>query len=74
VRVVERARIVLFAASGQQDEEIAAVMAITPNKVFRWRKRFLPLGVAGSQQDAHCPGPVSWNRKGSPTRPWRMGF
>ena len=29
VRVVERARIVLFAASGQQDKEIAAVMAIT---------------------------------------------
>jgi hypothetical protein len=33
VRVVERARIVLFAASGQQDKEIAAVMAITPKKV-----------------------------------------
>ena len=41
VRVAERARIVLFAASGQQDKEIAARMAITPKKVSRWRKRFL---------------------------------
>src|ERR1039458_10360540 len=56
VRVVERARIVLFAASGQQDKEIAAVMAITPKKVSRWRKRFLALGVAGLQKDAHRPG------------------
>src|SRR5271170_1248484 len=39
VRVAERARIVLFAALGQQDKEIAAVMAITPKKVSRWRKR-----------------------------------
>jgi hypothetical protein len=42
----------LFAASGQQDKEIAAVMAITPKKVSRWRKRYLALGVAGLQKDA----------------------
>src|ERR1039457_3218535 len=56
VRVVERARIVLFAASGQQDKEIASVMAITPKKVSRWRKRFLALGVAGLQKAAPRPG------------------
>jgi hypothetical protein len=56
VRVAERARIVLLAASGQQDLEIAARMAITPKKVSRWRKRFLVLGVAGLQKDAHRPG------------------
>src|SRR5260370_2815263 len=56
VRVAERARIVLFAASGQQDKEIAASMAITPKKVSRWRKRFLALGVAGVQKDAPRPG------------------
>src|SRR5260370_14766536 len=55
VRVAERARIVLFAASGQQDKEIAASMAITPKKVSRWRKRFLALGVAGLQKDAPRP-------------------
>src|ERR1039457_845760 len=56
VRGVERARFVLFAASGQQDKEIASVMAITPKKVSRWRKRFLALGVAGLQKDAPRPG------------------
>src|ERR1039458_2715596 len=56
VRVGERARIVLFAASGQQDNEIAAVMAVTHKKVSRWRKRFLALGVAGLQKDARRPG------------------
>src|SRR5271154_1864379 len=56
VRVAERARIVLFAASGQQDKEIAARMAITPKKVSRWRKRFLALGMAGLEKDAPRPG------------------
>src|ERR1700685_3688494 len=56
VRVAERARIVLLAASGQPDKEIAASMAITPKKVSRWRKRFLALGVAGLQKDAPRPG------------------
>ena len=55
-RVVERARIVLFAASGQQDKEIAARMSMTAKKVSRWRRRFLALGVAGLQKDAPRPG------------------
>jgi transposase len=56
VRVAERARIVLFAACGLQDLEIAARMAITPKKVSRWRKRFLALGLPGLQKDAPRPG------------------
>jgi transposase len=56
VRVVERARIVLWAAAGQQDKEIAARMATTPKKVSRWRKRFLALGVAGLEKEAPRPG------------------
>jgi len=56
VRVVERARIVLWAAAGQQDKEVAARMATTPKKVSRWRKRFLALGVAGLEKDAPRPG------------------
>ena len=39
LRVVERARIVLLAACGQQDKEIAARMVTTPKKVSRWRAR-----------------------------------
>src|SRR5580658_502870 len=56
VRVAERARIVLFAADGLQDLDIAGHMGITPKKVSRWRKRFLALGVPGLQKDAPRPG------------------
>ena len=43
-RVVERARIVLCAAAGQADKDIAHALGITPKKVSRWRRRFLTLG------------------------------
>jgi transposase len=55
-RVVERARIVLLAAAGQQDKQIASAMKITPKKVWRWRSRFLTLGMAGLERDASRPG------------------
>jgi transposase len=55
-RVVERARIVLLAAEGQQDMQIAARMKITPKKVSRWRRRFLPLGMVGLEREAPRPG------------------
>jgi transposase len=55
-RVVERSRIVLMAASGQQDIEIAAKLMITPKKVARWRERFQKQGVAGLLKDAPRPG------------------
>jgi transposase len=55
-RVVERARIVLLAASGQQDKEIAISLGITAKKVARWRRRFLDLGIAGLEKDAPRPG------------------
>jgi hypothetical protein len=54
-RVVERARIVLLAAEGRQDKEIAVSLKITPKKVSRWRKRFLTLGMAGLERDAPRP-------------------
>jgi transposase len=47
VRVAERARIVLFAACGQQDKEIAAVMAITPKKGFPMAQAFSRAGGGG---------------------------
>src|ERR1017187_10934389 len=56
LRVVERSRIVLLAAAGRQDKDIAAVLSMTPKKVSRWRKRFLAVGVAGVLRDAGRPG------------------
>lgn len=55
-RQVERACIVLLAAEGQQDLEIAAELGITNQKAGRWRKRFLELGPAGLEKDAPRPG------------------
>jgi transposase len=55
-RRVERARIVLLAADGKQDLEIAAEIGISNQKAARWRKRFLKLGLAGLEKDAPRPG------------------
>src|SRR2546428_5685308 len=55
LRVVERSRIVLFAAAGRQDKDIAVLLSMTPKKVSRWRKRFLALGVAGVVQEPPPP-------------------
>jgi transposase len=56
IRRVERARVVLLAAAGKQDLEIAAEIGISNQKAARWRKRFLKLGLAGLEKDAPRPG------------------
>jgi transposase len=55
-RLVERSRVVLLAAAGKQDLEIAAEVGISNQKAARWRKRFLKLGLAGLEKDAARPG------------------
>jgi len=55
-RVVERARIVLLAAAGKQDKEIAEELGISVQKSARWRARFLECGIAGLEKDAPRPG------------------
>jgi transposase len=56
VRLVERARIVLLAAAGRQDKEVAAELGITAHKAARWRNRFLDSGMAGLERDAPRAG------------------
>src|SRR5258708_10080508 len=56
VRLAERARIVLLAAEGRQDLDIAETLLITPKKAARWRRRFLAKGLAGLEKDAPRPG------------------
>jgi transposase len=55
-RLVERARIVLRAAEGLENKQIAAQMGIMPEKVARWRNRFLEGGIAALEKDAPRPG------------------
>ncbi len=57
-RVVERASIVLQAAEGKQDREIAAALRIGRHTVARWRARFLERGIPGIEKDASRPGRV----------------
>jgi hypothetical protein len=47
---------VLLAAAGKQDKDVAADLGITAQKVARWSKRFLALGMAGLEKDAPRPG------------------
>jgi transposase len=55
-RLVERARLILLAAAGKQDLEIAAELGITNQKAARWRKRFLNVGLPGLERDAPRAG------------------
>jgi transposase len=55
-RQVERAKVVLLAAEGKSDLEIAASLRISNQKAARWRKRFLKLGLPGLEKDAPRPG------------------
>jgi transposase len=51
-RWVERCHIVLRAAEGETNEQIAVVLGITRQKAARWRARVAEGGRAGLEQDA----------------------
>lgn len=51
-RLAERCRIILLAAEGQTNEQIAGTLVMSRQKVARWRGRFLQAGRAGLENDA----------------------
>jgi transposase len=51
VRQAQRARMILQAAAGKSNQEIAAVLGVKVHTVGRWRKRFAELGIAGIEKD-----------------------
>src|SRR5258708_7038768 len=51
-RLVERSRIVLLAAEGRENKDIAAELGITRATVGRWRHRFADRGIAGIEKDS----------------------
>ena len=55
-RLVTRARIVLAAAQGEENKDIAAELGISRGAVARWRDRFVAAGVAGIKKDARRGG------------------
>lgn len=56
VRLAQRSQIILLAAAGKQDTEIAEQLAISRQKAGRWRRRFLKQALAGLAKDASRPG------------------
>jgi transposase len=51
-RLVLRAKIVLLAAEGKSNQEIAATLCTKETTVGRWRQRFAKLGLPGIEKDA----------------------
>ncbi len=51
-RLVLRGKIVLLAAEGKQNKDIASELAVDRSIVGRWRSRFAQHGVAGIEKDA----------------------
>jgi transposase len=52
VRLMQRAKIVLLAAKGQENKAIAAALGVTRQLVGRWRNRYVAGGLAGIERDA----------------------
>jgi len=55
-RVVLRSRIVLLAAEGLQNKQIATTLNVAPRMAALWRGRFIEGGIEGLLKDAPRPG------------------
>jgi hypothetical protein len=53
--LAQRARVVLLAADGVSNREIAEAMAMTETTVGRWRARFVAEGMVGLIDRRHAP-------------------
>jgi transposase len=52
VRLVERTKVILLAAQGLDNQQIAEALGVTRQKAGRWRARYAQLGLAGIEKDA----------------------
>jgi len=58
MRLVQRAQIILMAADGTENQEIAQKMSVSRPTVQLWRQRFLALRLPGLEKDAPRPGRI----------------
>jgi transposase len=56
VRLMQRAQIILTAAEGQENKDIAEAVGVTRQLVGRWRNRYASHGLAGIGKDAFGRG------------------
>jgi transposase len=52
VRLMQRARMILLAADGKPNKEIAETLGVQASTVGRWRQRFADQGLGGIEKDA----------------------
>ena len=55
-RLVQRAQILLLAAQGMENQQMARRLRVSRPTVPLWRQRFLALRTAGVEKDAPRPG------------------
>jgi len=63
VRLMQRAKIVLMAADGRENRDIAPVVGVTRQLVGRWRNRYVAQGLAGIEKDASGRGRKATKRQ-----------
>jgi transposase len=56
VRLAERSKVVLLAAGGKTNGDIAEALGMSRQKAGRWRERYHRFGLAGIEKDAPRPG------------------
>jgi transposase len=56
VRVAQRSKMILLAATGMSDSKIGTELGVKRQTVARWRRRFIQKGIAGLEKDAPRPG------------------
>lgn len=56
VRLAQRASIILLAADGLKNQEIAEQLKVDRGTVSRWRNRYFSDGLKGIEKDAYRPG------------------
>src|SRR5260370_12449236 len=56
VRLAQRSKMILLAATGLSDLKIAAALGVKRQTVARWPSRFIGQGLRGIKKDAPRPG------------------
>lgn len=62
VRLVERAKIIIAAADGKSNKEIAKKMKTRTARIGKWRTRFSEKGIAGLQDAPRKGAPARYNK------------
>ena len=63
VQSIERAKIILLAEEGKENQEIADILNTRPNTVGKWRNKFLCLRMNGLKDDSRARSPKKYGEE-----------